>query len=181
MLLTILLIAFAIISISIVILVLVGMFMLPKSFQVERSISIKAPAENIFPMINRLRHWQEWSAWNMERYPEMKIDYEGADAGVGAKQSWITKSGSGSLWITKSVEPTRLSYEMQFSNFPILESTITLTESDGETEVDWSSSGAVSSFPFGGWMALLMPRFIGSDYQKGLGNLKRVVETGSED
>jgi len=35
----------------------------PDTFRVERSISIKALPEKIFPLINDFREWEPWSPW----------------------------------------------------------------------------------------------------------------------
>lgn len=35
----------------------------PDTFRVERSLSIKAPPEKIFPHINDFHQWQAWSPW----------------------------------------------------------------------------------------------------------------------
>jgi hypothetical protein len=35
----------------------------PDSFRVERSTSISAPPEKIFPLINDLHAWEAWSPW----------------------------------------------------------------------------------------------------------------------
>ena len=33
----------------------------PSTLRVQRSVSIKAPAERIFPLINDFRQWRSWS------------------------------------------------------------------------------------------------------------------------
>ncbi|WP_245598801.1 SRPBCC family protein [Methylomicrobium lacus] len=35
----------------------------PDTFRVERSATIKAPAEKIFPLINDFHQWEPWSPW----------------------------------------------------------------------------------------------------------------------
>ena len=41
----------------------------PDTFQVQRSASIKAPLERIFPFINDFHRWTAWSPW--ESPPEL--------------------------------------------------------------------------------------------------------------
>src|SRR5437763_1516197 len=49
----------------------------PDSFRVQRSATIKAPADRIFPLINDYRNWRQWSPYE-NRDPEMKRSYSGA-------------------------------------------------------------------------------------------------------
>lgn len=59
----------------------------PDSFRVQRSITIKAPAERIFPEIDDLRVQQSWSPWEAKD-PAMKRSYSGEQRGKGAKYEW---------------------------------------------------------------------------------------------
>jgi hypothetical protein len=55
----------------------------PDTFRVDRSVSIHAPAEKIFPLINDLRAWRFWSPYeNLD--PAMHRAFSGAAAGPGA-------------------------------------------------------------------------------------------------
>ncbi len=55
----------------------------PDGFRVQRETSIKAPAEDIFPLINDFHRWGAWSPYE-HRDPAMKRTFGGADAGKGA-------------------------------------------------------------------------------------------------
>ena len=55
-------------KILIVIAVLIGGVLVlattqPESFNVKRSIAIKAPAAKVFVMIDDFHHWSAWSPW----------------------------------------------------------------------------------------------------------------------
>ena len=54
--------------VAIVVAVLAGALLMfaatkPDTFRVERSLSMKAPPEKIFPLINELRSWRLWSPY----------------------------------------------------------------------------------------------------------------------
>ena len=55
----------------------------PDTFRVQRSATIKAPPEKIFPLINDFRSWAEWSPYE-QKDPAMKRTYGSATSGKGA-------------------------------------------------------------------------------------------------
>ncbi len=59
----------------------------PDSFRLERSTSINAPPEKIFPYINDLHSHRSWSPWE-RKDSAMKRVYSGAELGKGAVYEW---------------------------------------------------------------------------------------------
>ena len=55
----------------------------PNTLAVQRAISIKAPAERIFALINDFHQWGTWSPYE-NKDPAMKRTYSGAESGKGA-------------------------------------------------------------------------------------------------
>ncbi|HEY5930266.1 MAG TPA: polyketide cyclase, partial [Burkholderiales bacterium] len=55
----------------------------PDTFRVQRSASIKAPAEKIFPLINDYHSWVAWSPYE-KKDPAMKRTFGATAAGKGA-------------------------------------------------------------------------------------------------
>ena len=55
----------------------------PDTFQVQRTVSIKAAAETIFPLIDDFHRWGSWSPWE-KLDPALKRTYGGAQSGIGA-------------------------------------------------------------------------------------------------
>ena len=66
----------------------------PNSLHVERTASIKAPAETIFPLINDFHNWASWSPYD-KRDPAMKRTISGAPSGKGAVYEWNGNSDAG--------------------------------------------------------------------------------------
>jgi hypothetical protein len=56
----------------------------PETFHVERSITIDAPAERAFAMVNDFRAWRAWSPYE-KLDPEMMRLFGGPATGEGAK------------------------------------------------------------------------------------------------
>src|SRR5688500_14891807 len=59
----------------------------PDTLRVERSTTIKAPPQKIFPLINDYRSWTAWSAYE-KLDTAMKRTYSGPPAGKGAVYEW---------------------------------------------------------------------------------------------
>src|SRR3970282_2878763 len=50
-------------SVAMLLLVLGIGYLLPGAWQVERSVVIRAPAAAIFPHLNSLKQWRDWTGW----------------------------------------------------------------------------------------------------------------------
>ena len=59
----------------------------PDTLTVQRSATINAPPEKIYPLITDFHKWAVWSPWE-KRDPAMKRTYSGADSGKGAVYAW---------------------------------------------------------------------------------------------
>jgi hypothetical protein len=164
-----------------VLLALIGLT-LPRSYRVERSVLIQAKPTAIFPHVNELKRWPDWTAWNQARYTDMRVNFEGPDTGVGAVYKWEgDSSGIGSLRITKSDPAQGVWYDLDFDNGKHLSQGSILFEAEGDaTRVVWSNDGDLGLNPVNRWFGLLMDKMMGPDFATGLENLKRRAETETE-
>ena len=59
----------------------------PDTFRVERSVTIQAPPDKVFALINDFHQWERWSPWeNID--PAIRRSYSGAASGKGAVYEW---------------------------------------------------------------------------------------------
>ena len=152
--------------------------MLPRSYDFQQTVEIDRPAAEIFPYLNSLKKWPQWSRqFNMAEIEQLVIKYNGTEEGVGAAQKWTEYRGEGELWITESTPNESLTYKNTFLNFPEMTSTFTL-KPDGEnkTVVTWHSVGQLPSTPLYGLGALLYEGQMEYLYEKSLTELKGLVE-----
>lgn len=152
---------------------------LPDNFRVERTLSIKAPPEIIFAKINDFRRWAEWSPWE-KLDPDMKRTYHGLNPGRGSRYLWEgnDKVGAGSMEILVSEPPHTISIKLDFIKpFEGHNTADFKIAGKGDfTDVTWSMYGP-SPYPakiMGVFFS--MDRMVGKDFEKGLANLKAVVE-----
>ena len=71
-------------------------FILPREVAVSRSVEIAAPPAAVFPHVNSLQKFSEWSPWSSID-PDMQVTYTGPEMGVGNKMEWILDSIGRSL------------------------------------------------------------------------------------
>ena len=151
----------------------------PDSFRVERSAAMNAPPEKIFPFIDGLKRWTEWSPYE-GRDPGMKRVYSGTESGKGAVYEWDGNDdvGKGRMEIVDSTPPHRvvikLDFLKPFEGHNMTE--LTVEPKGNQTIVTWAMYGP-STF-----MTKLVGTFtdmddmIGRDFAAGLAKLKTAVE-----
>lgn len=151
---------------------------LPSRVRVERSLVMEAPASAIFPYVNALRKWPDWSPWHAYD-PAMELKYTQQDAGTGAAYSWSSRHrnvGKGSLTITESRPNEYLAAEMNFMQQGVAKSWFRFKPSAYGTKVTWGMEADMGQNPLRKLMGRLMDKWVGGDFEKGLLNLKRVSE-----
>jgi hypothetical protein len=163
--------------ILVIVMVAIGFF-LPSRYRVERSATMNAKPDAVFTHINTLKKWPEWTAWTVQRFPDMKLAYEGPDAGTGASYRWTGKtSGDGQLKITRSEPDKVVAYDLDFDHGKYLSTgTITLEPAGSAVKVTWVNEGDLGNNPINHWFGLLMDKMMGPDMETGLNNLKAKIE-----
>ena len=81
---------------------------LPSHVTVTRSVVINAPELAIFPYLNNLHEFRDWSPWSV-RDPQLAVTYGGPQTGKGAQIKWTSRVpsiGTGSMEISET-EPNR--------------------------------------------------------------------------
>jgi uncharacterized protein YndB with AHSA1/START domain len=152
----------------------------PSDYTIARETTINAPVEKIFPYLNNQKLAEKWGPW-LEVDPQAKMNYSGPDAGVGAKASWDSSGqlGTGSATIVESVPNQRVGIALEYSR-PMAQTqqSLYLVEPRGsQTMVRWQVQGK-NTLP-GRVMCLFMnmDKLVGGMFEKGLSNLKTLVET----
>ena len=151
----------------------------PDSFRVQRSATMNAPAEKIFPYLEGLKRWTEWSPYE-GRDPQMKRAYSGADSGKGAVYEWDGNDnvGKGRMEIVDSKPPSKVVIKLDFLKPFEGHNTAELTvePKGGQTIVTWAMYGPSTFMTKLIGMFMDMDDMIGRDFAAGLAKLKTVVE-----
>jgi hypothetical protein len=151
----------------------------PDAFCVQRTGTINAPPEKIFPQINDFHNWAAWSPWE-KLDPAMQKTHSGPASGKGTVYEWEGNKqvGKGRMEIIEESPPSRMLIKLDF--FKPFEAhnttTFTLDRQGDSTTVNWVMDGR-QPFMFK-LMGLFcdMDKMIGKDFEAGLANLKSLVE-----
>ncbi len=151
----------------------------PDSFRVERSAAMNAPPEKIFPYIDGLKRWTEWSPYE-GRDPGMKRVYSGAESGKGAVYEWDGNDnvGKGRMEIVDSKSPNKVVIKLDFLKPFEGHNTAELTvqPKGGQTIVTWAMYGPSTFMTKLVGTFMDMDDMIGRDFAAGLAKLKTIVE-----
>jgi len=151
----------------------------PDTFRVQRSITIKATPETIFPLINDLHSMQTWSAWEKVD-PGMQRTHSGAASGPGAIYEWAGNQeiGQGRMEIIDAMPPAKISIRMDFIKpFPAQNTLEFVLQTEGDstrlTQAIFGPSPYISKV-----MSLVfsMDKMIGGKFEEGLAELKAIAE-----
>jgi hypothetical protein len=162
-------------ALLVLLLVLAG-FVLPRSYRVERSLVMNAKPDAIMAQVADLKAWKSWGAWQ-ERDPGMKLSYSEKGTGVGAWSAWESKQeGNGKMTITE-VTPTKVTYHLEFPDMGTHSTgAIELVPEGGGQKVVWTDQGDLGMNPMFRWFGLFIEKIIAPDFERGLANIKKLVE-----
>lgn len=151
----------------------------PDTFRVQRTVTIQAPPEKIFPLINELPRWKEWSPYE-KKDPAMKRTFSGPAGGKGASYAWEGNNevGKGRMEIAESTASSKIIFDLYFLEPFEGRNTaeFTLDRKGEATNVTWSMYGPAP------YLTKLMSTFfdmdamIGNDFAAGLASLKALAE-----
>ena len=151
----------------------------PADFSVVRSADYNASAAKVFENINDFRKWAAWSPWE-KMDPNLQRSFSGAASGAGAKYAWVgnKKVGEGSMEITDSEASNRMQLDLHFHK-PFKADNVTeftLTPNGSMTNLKWEMRGKRPFMFRVMGLVMSMDKIVGGDFEKGLNNLREIVE-----
>ncbi|OJT26774.1 hypothetical protein BO221_01745 [Archangium sp. Cb G35] len=152
---------------------------LPSTFRVERSMTIQAPPEAVYPYVANLERWREWGPWRAEKYPGSQWTFGGPQEGVGAVHSWSGGSvGNGTLSLTQADPKTGVAYDMSVEHGRYLvHGRISFAPEGQGTRVTWVDEGGVGGNPLAHYLVPLIRSRLGGYLEEGLAGLAKRVES----
>ena len=152
---------------------------LPNHYSFKRDVIIDATREEIYPWINNLQKWPEWTVWTAAQDPTLTYTYEGPESGVGAVSEWESKKlGNGRMEIVESSVMDGLSCDLSFEQGKFqCTSGIKFLPAGFSTKLVWSLECDISRNPVHRWFGLFLEKETTPAMEQGLKNLKKLVET----
>jgi hypothetical protein len=152
----------------------------PDHYHVERNATMSAPPGAVFAQVNDFHNWEAWSPWE-KIDPAMKRTFEGPANGKDASYAWVgnDKVGEGRMTIVESEPDSRVGIRLEFIK-PWTETcqvSFALAPEGEGTKVTWGMDGTHSYTSKIFCVFMDMDKMIGTDYEKGLAQLKTLSET----
>ena len=154
----------------------------PDTFSVQRAAMVKAPPEKIFSLINDFHRWGTWSPWE-NKDPGMKRTYSGAQSGKGAVYAWDGNKnvGSGRMEILDASSPSKIVIKLDFFKPFEAHNTAEFTmlsqgDAGATTNINWVMRGPAPFLSKVMQLFMNIDSMVGTDFEIGLSNLKRLTE-----
>jgi len=165
---------------AIVVVLIVVIALQPASFRISRSATMAAPPAVVFAQVNDFHKWAAWNPWQ-KLDPAAKNTYSGAAVGEGASFAWDGNSevGAGRMTIIESRPNDLIRVQLEFLRPMEATSTaeFTFRPSGAQTAVTWSMSGDNTFVGKAFSLFVDTDQMVGGQFEKGLADLRSVVET----
>lgn len=151
----------------------------PSDYTVVRQVTISAPAEKIFPYLNNVKMAEMWGPWS-EVDPKAQMVHSGPAEGVGATTSWASEGqlGTGSATIVDVIPNQRVGVKLEYTKpmTMVQDSEYLISVSGDQSTVSWKVTGQKNYISRVMCLFMDMDKMVGSMFEKGLTNLKTLVE-----
>jgi hypothetical protein len=165
----------------------------PGTYRVTRSANVAAPASIAYAQVADFHRWEAWSPW-AKLDPEMSSSYAGTDGAVGASYEWKgnDKVGEGRMTLVEARPAQLVAIRLEFlkpwtstsaTRFefapasPVEEARRPEHPVDQGTRVTWTMDGESDFMGKAFSLFTDLDEMIGSDFERGLANLKTVTES----
>lgn len=152
-----------------------GGLLLPDRTVVERETVIARPPAVVFAALDGFARFNEWSPWR-DYDPTATYTREGPPRGVGARLRWAGEQGAGSQEIIALEALHSIAVKLDFGQDGGALATFLLRPAGEGTRLIWRFEFDAEGRWSGRWFSLLLDRFVGADYERGLAALKTLLE-----
>jgi hypothetical protein len=151
----------------------------PDKIHVERSVVMKGTPAQVFPYANDFTKFTTWIPWTALD-PNQTTEFSDPPTGIGAWYTWSGNDdvGSGRMELLLA-EPDKVIHQLEFIEPFASRAQATLSMKavdEGKVEVTWAFD---QDADFGTKVMCVfmdMDKMLGPDFEKGLGNLQKLVE-----
>ena len=167
------------IAIALILLVLLIAGLMPKTYNIEKSIVIQRPVVQVMDKIGDLNNYSKWNPWQ-QTDPTAKSTITGTPKTSGHKYSWEGKKvGVGSLTL-RGIDERHIHFDLEFLKpwkSKAKDNWLFEPWGDGtETKVTWQNSGGLP-WPIASLMGPMINKNLNHQFEKGLSNLKKMAES----
>ena len=163
-------------AIGLLLLALLIGFLLPGSWEVERSAVLLARPAVVFPWLDDPHRWDQWAPLG-----DVEAAFSGPARGADASRRWThPEVGDGVFTIVSTIPDREVRYRVEVQEGRMVtEGILRLTAEGTGTRVTWQEQGDFGRNPLLGYMARSMDRMQGAQMEGSLSRLgERVREAG---
>ena len=166
------------ILLGLILALLLGAALMPKTFHIEKSIIVKKPAAETMGYIGNLNHYSKWNPWQ-QMDATSKNTITGSPMSPGHKYHWEGKKiGIGELRLL-SADDKHIHFDLEFFKpwkSKAKDNWLFEPWGDGnETKITWQNSGELP-WPMARLMGPMISKNLNHQFEQGLNNLKKMVE-----
>jgi len=168
--------------VGLIVLLLVVISTRPATFAIERAVSIEAPAEAVFSQLVNLHAWERWNPFE-KGDPTVVRSYSGVPGTIGSSFHYSGEDvGEGRMTIVDAVSNRRVTVQAEFIKPFAATNAVEFTlEPDGKgVLLRWTMSGENDFLSKAVGLVMDMDRMIGSEFEKGLADIRRLAEESDE-
>lgn len=169
-----------ILLVLLIVLALIASLILPKNMNVERSITINAPADVVWKHISSHEAFDAWSPWN-KLDSNMTKEIIGEDGTVGAIWKWTSEHkqvGNGEQEFTiLNRDSGMVETELRFEGMGTSKSYRNMSEGDDGVTVTWGFNNDNIGIPTNLFMFVFgVEKQMNKQFDQGLNDLKEICE-----
>jgi hypothetical protein len=151
---------------------------LPPTFKVTRTLRISNSAAGIYPYLNTIERWPEWTILNKSKDATLLYSFSGPERGIGGVVTFDgEKLGNGKITITDSERDHSLNFEVKLNEEQvIIHGVILLDPRSSGTDVSITLEGDVGFHLVNRYVILMTNQVYGTVLDETLQNLRRISE-----
>ena len=165
------------IFIGLVVLLLFIAALMPKTYNIEKTIIINRPVDVVMDSVGDLNYYSKWNPWQQSD-ATAKSTITGSPKTPGHQYTWQGKKvGVGSLTL-RDLDHKHIHFDLQFFKpwkSKAKDNWLFEPWGSSDTKVTWQNSGQLP-WPIASLMGPLISKNLNHQFQQGLNNLKKMCE-----
>ncbi|MDB5271780.1 MAG: hypothetical protein JWO58_147 [Chitinophagaceae bacterium] len=139
---------------------------------------INNSATGIYPYLNTINRWPEWTILNKSKDATILYNFSGPERGIGGTMTFDgEKLGNGKITITDSERDHSLNFEVKLNEEKVtIHGNILLEPKSSGTDVSITMEGDVGFHLVNRYIILMMDQVIGPILEENLQNLQSLTE-----
>ena len=151
--------------------------LMPKTFNVEKTMVISRPVRQVMDRVGDLNYYSQWNPWQQSD-PTATNTITGSPKTPGHKYAWVGKKvGVGSLTLN-NLDDKHIHFDLEFLKpwkSKAKDNWLFESWGDEETKVTWQNSGQLP-WPMASLMGPMINKNLNKQFEQGLSNLKKMCE-----